>query len=263
MGQHRASIVYAVRALTDPGLQANDGVLRAVTIVCPRGNVLNPHPPAAVSVRHNTCQRLADTLIRAASAIWPGKAVGSSTVAFFGMNLDSLSPRTGVPSVMAEVMGGGTGAHRAGDGLDGVDTYMANVGLMPVEVAETAYSVRVLRTELIPGSQGTGQFNGGLGLRREYQVLERASVVTMYSEQTNPRFAPRGAMGGTDGSPSAITVLDPGGREIPVASKTTMLLEPGAVIRIETSGGGGFGDPALRDPDLAAADRVNGRIQLT
>ena len=94
----RAAIVYAVRALTDPGLQANDGVLRAVTIACPRGNVLNPHPPAAVSVRHNTCQRLADTLIRAASAIWPGKAVGSSTVAFFGMNLDSLSPRTGVPA---------------------------------------------------------------------------------------------------------------------------------------------------------------------
>jgi len=162
--------------------------------------------------------------------------------------------------VMAEVMGGGTGAHRAGDGLDGVDTYMANVGLMPVEVAETAYSVRVLRTELIPGSQGAGQFSGGLGLRREYQVLERASVVTMYSEQTNPRFAPRGAMGGADGSPSRITVLGPDGREIPVTSKTTMLLEPGAVIRIETSGGGGFGDPARRDPGLAAADRADGRI---
>ena len=82
----------------------------------------------------------------------------------------------------------------------------------------------------------------------------------MYSEQTNPRFAPRGAMGGTDGSPSAITVLGPGGREIPVTSKTTMLLEPGAVIRVETSGGGGFGDPGLRDPDLAAADRADGRV---
>jgi N-methylhydantoinase B len=67
-------------------------------------------------------------------------------------------------------------------------------------------------------------------------------------------------MGGTDASPSAITVLGPGGREIPVASKTTMLLEPGAVIRIETSGGGGFGDPGLRDPDLAAADRADGRV---
>jgi N-methylhydantoinase B len=257
----RAGIVYAVRALTDPGLQANDGVLRAIDIVCPRGNVLNPHPPAAVSVRHNTCQRLADTLIRAASVIWPGKAVASSTVAFFGMNLESVSPRTGVPSVMAEVVGGGTGAHRAGDGLDGVDTYMANVGLMPVEVAETGYAVRILRTEFIPGSQGMGRFNGGLGLRREYQVLERASVATMYSEQTDPRFAPRGAAGGADGAPSRITVLDPGGLEIPVAAKTTIVLEPGAVVRIETSGGGGFGDPAQRDPGLAAADRADGRLK--
>src|SRR5262249_44426147 len=127
----------------------------------------------------------------------------------------------------------------------------------------TGYSVRILRNELIAGSQGTGQFNGGLGLRREYQVLGRASVVTMYSEQTNPRFVPRGAMGGTDGAPSRITVLDPGGREIPVASKTTMLLEPGAVIRIETSGGGGFGGPAARDPAPAAADRGDGRMGRT
>ncbi len=212
-----------------------------------------------MSVRHNTCQRLADTLIRAASGLWPDRAVASSTVAFFGMNLESVSPRMGTPSVMAEVVGGGTGAHPGGDGLDGVDTYMANVGLMPVEVAETGYSVRILRTELIPGSQGSGRYRGGLGIRREYQVLGRASVVTMYSEQTDPRFAPQGAMGGTDGRPSRITVFDPQGRQIPVASKVTMVLEPGSVIRVETSGGGGFGDPALRDPALAAADRENGR----
>ncbi len=255
----RAGVVYAVRAMTDPGLSTNDGILRVIEILCPRGSVLNPDPPAAVSVRHNTCQRLADTLIRAASGLWPDRAVASSTVAFFGMNLESVSPRTGSPSVMAEVVGGGTGAHPGGDGLDGVDTYMANVGLMPVEVAETGYSVRILRTELIPGSQGTGRYRGGLGIRREYQVLGRASVVTMYSEQTDPRFAPQGAMGGTDGRPSRITVFDPQGQQIPVTSKVTMVLEPGSVIRIETSGGGGFGDPALRDPALAAADRENGR----
>lgn len=255
----RAGVVYAVRAVTDPGLAVNDGILRAIEIVCPRGSVLNPDPPAAVSVRHNTCQRLADTLIRAASDLWPQRAVASSTVAFFGMNLESVSPRTGAPSVMADVVGGGTGAHAGGDGLDGVDTYMANVGLMPVEVAETEYSARILRTELIPGSQGDGQYRGGLGIRREYEVLGRASVVTMYSEQTDPRFAPRGVMGGADGGPSQITVFDPQGRQIPVASKVTMVLEPGSVIRIETSGGGGFGDPALRDPALAAADRENGR----
>lgn len=255
----RASVVYAIRAMTDPSRATNDGILRAVEIICPRGTVLNPEPPGAVSVRHNTCQRLADTLIRAASQIWPDRAVASSTVAFFGMNLESLSPRTGVPSVMAEVAGGGTGAHRGGDGLDGVDTYMANVGLMPVEVAESSYSVRILRTELIPGSQGDGEYRGGLGLRRDYQVLGQESMVTLYSEQTDPRFAPRGVLGGTDGQPSRITVFNPDGRPEPIGSKASLLVQPGSIIRIETSGGGGYGDPARREPDLRAADEEDER----
>jgi N-methylhydantoinase B len=255
----RASVVYAIRAMTDPAMATNDGILRAVEIICPRGTVLNPEPPGAVSVRHNTCQRLADTLIRAAAQIWPDRAVASSTVAFFGMNLESVSPRTGAPSVMAEVAGGGTGAHRGGDGLDGVDTYMANVGLMPVEVAESSYCVRILRTELIGGSQGDGEFRGGLGLRRDYLVLGRESMVTLYSEQTDPRFAPCGARGGTDGTPSRITVFDPDGRPVPVGSKASLVLRPGSVIRIETSGGGGYGNPARRDPALRAADEEDGR----
>ncbi len=255
----RASVVYAVRAMTDPARTTNDGILRAIEIICPRGTVLNPHHPGAVSVRHNTCQRLADTLIRAASLIWPDRAVASSTVAFFGMNLESRSPRSGVPTVMAEVVGGGTGAHSGGDGLDGVDTYMANVGLMPVEVAESSYSVRILRTELIGGSQGDGQFRGGLGIRREYQVLDQDAMVTLYSEQTDPRFAPRGVAGGTDGRPSLITVLDAAGEPLPVGSKASLVVPAGSVIRIETSGGGGFGDPARRDPALRTADEEDDR----
>jgi N-methylhydantoinase B len=175
------------------------------------------------------------------------------------MNLESISPRTGVPSVMAEVAGGGTGAHSGGDGLDGVDTYMANVGIMPVEVAESGYSVRILRTELIAGSQGEGEYRGGLGLRREYQVLGTDSMVTLYSEQTDPRFAPRGVAGGTDGQPSRITVLDPDGQPIPVGSKAALVLQPGSIIRVETSGGGGYGDPARRDPALRAADKQDDR----
>ncbi|MGI9009046.1 MAG: hydantoinase B/oxoprolinase family protein [Streptosporangiaceae bacterium] len=255
----RASVAYAVRAMTNPGRATNDGILRAVRIICPRGTVLNPDPPGAVSVRHNTCQRLADTLIRAASQMWPDRAVASSTVAFFGMNLESWSPRTGTPSVMAEVAGGGTGAHRGGDGLDGVDTYMANVGLMPVEVAESSYSVRIVRTELIAGSQGDGQYRGGLGLRRDYQVLDRDATVTLYSEQTDPRFAPRGAAGGTDGQPSRITVFGPDGVPVPIGSKASLVVRAGSVIRIETSGGGGYGDPARRDPALRAADEEDER----
>lgn len=256
----RAVIVYLLRAMTDPGMTTNDGVLRAVDIVCPEGSVLNPRPPAAVSVRHNTCQRLAEVLVRAASTIWPEKAVASGTVAFVGANLDSVSPKTGRTSVMGDVIGGGTGAHRNGDGLDGVDTYMSNVGLVPVEVGETEYSIRILRTELVPGSQGVGEHNGGLGLRREYLVLGFPQMLTIYAEQTDPRFAPAGILGGTEGAPTRLSIFDPEGRQLDIPMKVSLTLDPGSIVRVETSGGGGFGDPGRRHPDQVKADEEDARV---
>lgn len=256
----RATVMFLVRAFTDPDLVTNDGILRPLEIVCPEGTILNPRPPAAVSIRHNTCQRLCDTLIHAASAIWPDKSVGSSTVTFVGMSVEGRSPKTGRPAIMTDVVGGGTGGHRRDDGLDGVDTYLANVALLPVEVCETEYSVRILRTELIPGSQGRGEHNGGLGLLREYQILDVPHMATVYAEQTDPRFAPRGVLGGTDGSPTRLTILGPDGNVIPTPSKVTTLLQAGSIIRLETSGGGGFGSPDRRDHRLVEADREGGRL---
>jgi len=256
----RAAIVYLVRAMTDPDMVTNDGILRTVDITCPQGSVLNPSPPAAVSVRHNTCQRLAETLIRAASVIWPERAAASGTVTFFDVNLESVSPKTGRSSVMMDVVGGGTGAHSSGDGLDGVDTYMSNVALLPVEVAETEYAVRILRTELVEGSQGRGAHNGGMGIRREYEILSFPQVATVYGEQTDPRFAPEGIRGGGDGSATRISIYHPDGEALDVPSKVTLRLLPGSVIRVETSGGGGFGDPLQRSAEAAQADVLDGRI---
>jgi N-methylhydantoinase B len=242
----RAALVYAVRALLDPALPSNEGILRAVDVTCPKGNVLNPNPPAAVSVRHNTCQRLADTIIRAAVELWPEKAVGSSSVAFFGLNIESVSPVTGRGSVLSDVVGGGTGAHADGDGIDGVDTYMSNVGLMPVEVAEVNYAVRIRRTELIDGSEGRGLHRGGMGIRRDYEILDHAQRATFYSEQTNPRFRPLGANGGGDARPARISLFDANGNEVDVPQKSTTTLEHGWTLRIETSGGGGYGAAGRR-----------------
>ncbi|MGV8969246.1 MAG: hydantoinase B/oxoprolinase family protein [Microbacteriaceae bacterium] len=257
----RASIVYAVRAVVAPDLGANDGLLRAVDIIAPTGSLLNPNSPAAVSVRHNTCQRFADTILRAMFDLWPDKAVASSTVSFFCMGVGSRHPVTGLPSVMADVVGGGTGGTRIGDGIDGVDTYMSNVGVMPTEVVETNYSIRVHRTELIPGSQGRGRFNGGLGLRREYEILNTAQRVTYYAEQTHHEFAPRGSAGGEDAASTTITIIAPDGtvrHELP--DKASVTLQPGTIIRVETAGGGGYGDPGTRDQALIDFDQRNTRL---
>lgn len=256
----RAGIVYGVRAVVAPALGANDGLLRALDVVAPQGIVLNPLPPAAVSIRHNTCQRFADTLIRALSDLWPEKAVGSSTVSFFCFNAGSTDPFTGRPAVMADVVGGGTGATPFGDGIDGVDTYMSNVGVMPAEVVETNYAIRVLKTEFVAGSQGEGQFNGGLGLRREYMILDHPQRVTFYSEQTHEDFRPSGAAGGSDGRATTITLVDPSGHETIAPSKASTTLDAGTVVRVETAGGGGYGDPGLRSAEHRAADVADGRL---
>ena len=237
----RACVAYLVRTMVGLDIPSNDGLLAPVSITCPEGTILNPRFPAAVSVRHNTCQVVADTMVRAASDLWPERAVASSSVTFFGLQIGSRSPRTGETAVLMEVVGGGTGAHDHGPGIDGVDTYMSNVALLPVEVAETDYSVRILKSELVEGSSGPGLLPGGLGIRREYQIMEVPQLATLYCEQVIEEHRPLGAAGGGDARPTRVTILGPDGEVVSTASKISTLLEPGSVIRVETSGGGGYG----------------------
>ena len=237
----RACVAYLIRTMVGLDIPTNDGLLAPVSITCPPGTILNPRFPAAVSVRHNTCQVVADTLIRTASDLWPGRAVASSSVTFFGLQIGSRSPRTGETAVLMEVVGGGTGAHDHGRGIDGVDTYMSNVALLPVEVAETEYSVRILRSELVEDSGGGGRLSGGLGICREYQILDVPQIATLYCEQAIDEHRPEGASGGEDGRPTRVTVLGPDGQVVSTASKSSTSLAPGSIIRVQTSGGGGYG----------------------
>ncbi len=252
-----ACVTYLVRAVTDRAIPTNDGTLRPVSIVCPAGSVLNPRWPAAVSVRHLTCQRLADTLVRAAAGLWPELAVAGHFVGFFSIMAEGPSPRSGRPVVMQDVVGGGSGAHGprrspdgrstpGGAGLDAVDTHTSNVGMLSAEVCELEYPWRLVRSELVGGSGGRGRWSGGQGIRRTYLVLDAPQMVVLYCEQTDPRFRPWGAAGGADGTPTRLIVRDPGGGRVRVGSKGARTLLPGSTVTIVTGGGGGYGSPARR-----------------
>ena len=103
--------------------------------------------------------------------------------------------------------------------------------------------MRILRTELREGSGGDGRHRGGRGLVREYLLTDGPQTVTLYCEQSDPRFVPRGVAGGGPGTTTSFRVFAPDGTEIPCRSKVTLRLERGSVVRVETGGGAGWGYP--------------------
>ncbi|HXF36234.1 MAG TPA: hydantoinase B/oxoprolinase family protein [Actinomycetota bacterium] len=253
-----ATVYYAVRCAIGGDVPVNDGFFRPLEIVAPEGSCLNPRFPAAVSVRHLTCQRLADTLLQALGQLVPERVAAGGFVGFFSIMAAGPSPRHGGTVVLQDILGGGTGGRRGLDGLDAVDTYVSNCGLLSAEVCETLYPWRVERTELIPDSGGPGAFRGGLGLRRTYRALADQQTV-LYIDQTDPAFAPHGLLGGLPGRPAAIRLRE-GGRARRIPTKTTLLVRAGAEVVVETAGGGGWGRPEERDRELLARDLADGVV---
>jgi N-methylhydantoinase B len=117
---------------------------------------------------------------------------------------------------------------------------------------EVFYPVRTLRYELIQDSGGPGTFRGGLGVLREYTFPGHDVVFTVLADRR--KFPPRGLFGGEDGRTARYTYIDPTGQAKALKSKATFTVPAGGVVRYETCGGGGYGDPLERDHELVLAD---------
>jgi N-methylhydantoinase B len=253
-----ATVYYAVRCAIGHDVPVNDGFFRPIDLVAPVGSYVNPRFPAAVSVRHVTCQRLADTLLQALGQLMPERVAAGSFVGFFSIMAAGPSPLHGGTVVLQDILGGGTGGRRGLDGMDAVDTYVSNCGLLSAEVCETLYPWRVERTELVPDSAGAGRFRGGLGLRRTYRALAAQQTV-LYIDQTDPRFAPHGLAGGSPGKAARMRIRTDTGRQR-VPTKATLLIPEGGEVIVETSGGGGWGPPAERDRAALEDDLRDGIV---
>jgi N-methylhydantoinase B len=163
--------------------------------------------------------------------------------------------------VVADIVGGGMGGAPAADGLSAVDTHGGNCGIISAEVLESIGPLRVLKTELVPDSGGAGRHRGGLGVLRDFEMLGERGLLTANSQQQRDDTAPWGFDGGQPGGKAAF-VLNPGSarEEVLCAHITARVLRRGDVLRVVGAGGGGWGDPAQRDPARVARDRREGYI---
>jgi N-methylhydantoinase B len=254
----RAAVFFVVKAIFDPDGAHNGGLLRAVEVRLPAGSVANPKFPAAVSLRHLGALRVADTLIRAFGSLYPGPA--GAFVGFSSLAAVCRHPRLGHDVVIQDDLGGGLGAHRGGDGLDAVDVYVGNVQMLPAEICEVQYPVRILRTELVCDSAGAGRYRGGMGIRRVYEFLDEADGV-FYTEQTVPELAAQGLAGGGSGSPARLLLERRDGTVVAIR-KQRLAIVAGDRLVASTGGGGGYGDPRERDPLAVERDLREEKISV-
>lgn len=258
---------YAAKAVFAPEIAQNGGCVRPIDVRTRRGSVLDPERPAAVGSRHHMQQAVADLVLRALAELAPERAAAGAHVSDPMITVSGLDDRAEQRRgsnrasyyVVADGLGGGMGASADADGLDAVDTHSGNCALISGEVIETVSPLRVLRTTLTPGSGGDGKHRGGLGMLRDYELLSENAVLTGILQRCRAETAPWGLHGGKPGGTAACIINPDTDREEKLPSKILQRrLNKGDVVRIIGGGGGGWGDPAERDPALAQRDREDG-----
>ena len=234
-----SAVFYVFRCLLDEQVPATSGLMRPIRVVAPEGTIVNARPPAAVAGGNvETSQRIVDTLLRALARALPRKIPAASQGTMNNLTLGGVDPRFGnAPFAYYETIAGGMGARPGKDGESGIHTHMTNSLNTPIEVLEHAYPVRVRRYALRRGSGGRGDYRGGDGVIREIELLTRAQVSLLCDRR---RIPPYGLAGGEPGAKGKNELIIHGrARRLP--SKCSFYAPAGAVVRIETPGGGGWG----------------------
>jgi N-methylhydantoinase B len=242
---------------------ANAGCLAPITFVIPPTTFLGVTAPRPVAGYTETILRMIGVLFGALAKCDSARA----TAAPFGtINALSLSGHraNGERWVMFSFFGGGLGGNPQSDGLNHANNPISTATIPPVEILEAAYPVMFTQWALRPDSAGIGQHRGGLGAIYEIEVLSPGGAeVSLLGERG--RFAPFGVAGGGPGAMNRFTWdTTDGPRQPPMTSKVTgVKLGPGQRVRLETPGGGGWGDPVARLPEQVARDKQRGFVTPT
>jgi N-methylhydantoinase B len=252
-----------VKSFLDPGSDVNSGAFRPLTVITPPGTIVNANPPAPcggmVEVKYCVETAVMGALAQALGGRVTGDLKGGGNHCYVG----GPDPKSGETFIFYEYPAGGTGAYHGGDGNNTVRAWTESdmTTLQPIEAVEQLYPVRVERTALRPDSGGPGRWRGGLGLTREVRIRTAGSRLSVLAEKAV--LPPFGVCGGAAGATNHFWVRR-GGRPIEPSSLPGKVsgfpIAPDDVLVMDSSGGGGFGDPLARDLDAVAADLAEGYV---
>jgi N-methylhydantoinase B len=243
-----SGVYYAIMAIADRNIPANAGCYRPVTVIAPEGLIVNPAHPAPVANRIAVTHRLATTMFGALHKATPGRVPAAYYGVSYVCSFQTIGEK-GERGVLVEIEVGGTGAYHDQDGLSAYSFGMHNNASIPIEMIEADVPLTIVAYGLVDGSGGAGRQRGGLGLFREWRVDSPAAVFTANLERF--KFRPYGLEGGEPGREGRLYLVRNGERRSLPSKVNNLPLVRGDIIRLETSGGGGYGPVAER----AAKDR--------
>jgi N-methylhydantoinase B len=237
-------------------LDGNEGVVSLIEMrFPPPGTLLTPVFPAPTNARTFVILRLLGVFAGALAKAVDGRMpADQETIRYTGI---TGYDDDGEWYLYREILGGGSGGRYYADGSDTIHVVPDSKN-MPAEFIETTFPARVERLALATDSGGPGRYRGGLGYRKEIRVLNDATFLSIADRSI---LACWGLKGGRAGAPFKVTI-DPGGpneRTVPGLADGVSVAA-GEIVRIETTGGGGWGDPLERDPHLVALDVVQGKV---
>jgi len=253
-----SAVYYALLAALGGDIPANSGCYGPISVILPEGSVVNARFPAPVAGRMVVNHRIATAVFGALAHFMPGRIPAAYYAISYVYALSTQKP-DGKRQVYFDIEVGGWGGHAGGDGASALSCGLHNNTNAPIEMVETRYPVTFTRYGLIPDSGGAGAHRGGLGLVREWRLEAANGSLSTNFERF--RIPPYGLEGGQPGSLSRTTVQRADGTAESLRSKVSgIALRKGDVVTIETSGGGGHGDPADRPAEALATDLAEGFV---
>jgi len=255
-----AYVFMALKSMFDPDIPNNDGCTAPIKVKAPEGTVVNCTFPVAVAARMQIGHFLTEIIYRALGEAMPDRVIAGSGGTPANMNVFYGKSSDSKPWHCVIIRGGGMGAASDRDGYYDY-IFPANGANTPVEIFESDTPLIVEKRELICDSAGPGRMKGGMGRSVVFRVPDDEYAplppVNLGIQSGRFRYAPEGLSGGRPGALAIFQVNGENGNPYGLTQ-----LKPGDTVVMDAAGGGGYGNPLERDPELVRSDVMQGYVSI-
>ena len=231
----------------------NGGSFKALDVVAPPATIFSAQEPAPCGWYFSSLGLLIDLVVKALAPALPDKVAGAHYGDSMVISVAGADPRNDDQFyLMIEPTTGGWGGFDGGDGADSlINNVNGSFKDIPTEIFEAKYPLQLLDYGVLQDSGGAGKYRGGNGTYRKYLVNSNADLFLWFERSNTTAW---GLFGGENGSGPNVVVEVPGEEPQEYLKISGVKLKPGTVITSYTGGGGGYGNPAERDPQRVRED---------